>query len=59
MGVLLHQKERILIHTTMPSKIRRKNKMIFISSIVPFNQIPNSREEIDKAGWFLFININR
>lgn len=28
--------------------------MIFISSTVPFDQIPNTHEEIDKTGWFLF-----
>lgn len=28
--------------------------MIFISSTVPFDQIPNTHEGIDKTGWFLF-----
>ena len=28
--------------------------MIFISLTVPFNQIPNTHEGIDKTGWFLF-----
>lgn len=28
--------------------------MIFISSIVPLNEIPTSKEEICKSDWFLF-----
>ena len=38
MGVLLHQKERILMYLIIPSKIMKKNKMIFCfinSSIWP------------------------
>ena len=50
MGVLLHQKERILIYTTILSKIRRKNKMIFISSTVPFDQIHDTYKESQTSG---------
>ena len=33
---------------------RRKLKMIFISSIVPLNQIPDTTEQIIDNEWFLF-----